>query len=198
VDLTDGGGLTRALAGADVVIDASHGGRDVLVEGTRRLLAAELAAGVRHHVGVSIVGIDRVGGRYYKLKLDQEAEIARAGVPWTIVRATQFHTLVARTFAVSAKLGVLPSVRIPLQPVDPREVGRVLADTAEAEPSREITQFAGPEVVDARELARRWRESTGSRALPLRLPVTRSLRGGGLTNPAAWRGTVTFDRWLAS
>jgi uncharacterized protein YbjT (DUF2867 family) len=85
---------------------------------------------------------------HYKVKLEQEAEIARAGVPWTIVRATQFHTLVARTFAASAKVGVLPSVRMPLQPVDPREVGRVLADTAEAEPSRSITQFAGPEVVD--------------------------------------------------
>jgi uncharacterized protein YbjT (DUF2867 family) len=198
VDLKDGSGLTRALAGVDVVVDASQGGRDVLVEGTRRLLAAEVAAGVRHHVGVSIVGIDRVGGRYYRTKLDQEAEIARSGVPWTIVRATQFHTLVARTFAASAKVGVLPSVRMPLQPVDPRGVGRALADTAEAEPSQAITQFAGPEVVDVCELARRWRESTGSHALPLRLPVPRSLRAGGLTNPAAWRGTVTFDHWLAS
>jgi uncharacterized protein YbjT (DUF2867 family) len=198
VDLKDGSGLTRALAGVDVVVDAAQGGRDVLVEGARRLLAAELVAGVRHHVGVSIVGIDRVGGRYYKAKLDQEAEIARAGVPWTIVRATQFHTLVARTFAAGAKVGVLPSVHVPLQPVDPREVGRLLADTAEAEPSRGITRFAGPEVVDARELARRWRKATGSRALPLRLPVTRSLRAGGLVDPAAWRGTVTFDRWLAA
>ena len=114
------------------------------------------------------------------------------------MRATQFHTLVARTFAVSAKVGVLPAVRMPLQPVDPREVGRVLAETAEAEPSRAITQFAGPEVVNVGDLAQRWRESTGSRALPVRLPVPRSLRAGGLTNPAAWRGTVTFDRWLAS
>jgi uncharacterized protein YbjT (DUF2867 family) len=198
VDLKDGSGLTRALDGVDVVIDASYGGRDVLVQGTRRLLAAELAAGVRHHVVVSIVGVDQVRMGHYKVKLEQEAEIARAGVPWTIVRATQFHTLLARTFAASAKLGVVPSVPMPLQPVDPREVGRVLAETAEAEPSLAITQFAGPEVVDARELVRRWRESTGSRALPVRLPVPRSLRSGGLTNPAAWRGTVTFDRWLAS
>ena len=198
VDLKDGSGLTRALAGVEVVVDASQGGREVLVEGTRRLLAAELAAGVRHHVGVSIVGIDRVGGRYYKAKLDQEAEIVRSGIPWTIVRATQFHTLVARTFAASAKVGVLPSVRVPLQPVDPREVGWALADTAEAEPSEAITQFAGPEVVDVRELAHRWRESTGSRAVAIPLPVPRSLRSGGLTNPAAWRGSITFDRWLAS
>ena len=86
-------------------------------------------AGRSHYVGVSIVGIDRVGGRYYKTKLEQEADVVGAGVPWTIVRATQFHTLVARTFASSSKLGVLPPA-VPLQPVDPREVGRVLADTA--------------------------------------------------------------------
>ena len=198
VDLKDGSGLARALAGVEVVIDASQGGREVLVEGTRRLLRAELDAGVRHHVGVSIVGIDRVGGRYYKAKLDQEAEIAASGVPWTIVRATQFHTLLAGMFAASARVGVVPSVRVPLQPVDPREVGRVLAETAEAEPSLETTQFAGPEVVDARELAHAWRESTGSHALPVPLPVSRSLRCGGLTNPGAWRGKVTFDAWLAS
>ena len=104
----------------------------------------------------------------------------------------------ARTFAASSKLGVLPSARVPLQPVDPREVGCALAHTAEAEPSFSITQFAGPEVVSVCELARRWRASTGSRALPLRLPVARSLRAGGLTNPGAWRGKVTFEAWLAS
>jgi uncharacterized protein YbjT (DUF2867 family) len=198
VDLSDGTGLARALAGVSVVVDASQGGRAVLVDGTARLLAAEREAGVAHHIGVSVVGVDRVGGPYNKAKLDQEAEIARSGVPWTIVRATQFHTLLARTFAASARLGVLPSVTVPLQPVDPREVGRALADTAEAEPSLAITQFAGPEVVSAHELAQRWRESTGSHAVSLRLPVPHSLRAGGLTNPGAWRGKVTFDAWLAS
>jgi len=198
VDLTTGEGLTRALAGVDVVVDAAQGTRKVLVDGTARLLRAGAAAGVTHHVGVSIVGIDRVGGPYYRAKLAQEAEIRRSGVPWTIVRATQFHTLVARTFAASARLGIVPVVRAPMQPVDPCEVARALADTAEAEPSFAITQFAGPEVVNACELARRWREATGSHALPVRLPASRSLRAGGLTNPGAWRGRTTFDAWLAS
>lgn len=198
VDLTTGAGLAAALDGVDVVIDASQGSRAVLVDGTERLLRAERVAGVAHHVGVSIVGIDRVGGRYYRAKLAQEAAIARSPVPWTIVRATQFHTLVEATFARTARLGVLPSARVPLQPVDPREVGRVLADTAEAEPSRAITQFAGPEVVHVCELARRWRASTGSRALAIPLPVSRPLRAGALTNPGAWRGSVTFEAWLAS
>lgn len=197
VDLISGEGLERALAGVDVVIDAANGSRKVLVEGTQRQLRAEVAAGVEHHVLVSIVGIDKVGGAYYKAKLAQEAAVQAGGVPWTIVRATQFHPLVAQLFAKSAKLGVVPSLSAPLQPVDPREVGRVLADAAEGAPTLGIASFAGPEVVSARELAKRWRSATGSHALPLRLPATRSLRAGGLTDTNAPRGAVTFDAWLA-
>jgi uncharacterized protein YbjT (DUF2867 family) len=179
-----------------VVVDAANGNRRVLVDGTARLLRAASEAGVRHFVGVSIVGIDRVGGRYYTAKLAQEELIQRSGVPWTIVRATQFHPFLARTFAASAKFGIVPCLKFPVQPVDPREVGRVLAETAEASPALAITQFAGPEVLSGCDLAREWRKRTGSRALLLRLPVTRALRSGGLTNPSARRGSVTFDTWL--
>jgi uncharacterized protein YbjT (DUF2867 family) len=196
VDLRDGTGLAAALDGVDVVVDAANGNRGVLVDGTARLLSAAQEAGVRHFVGVSIVGIDRVGGRYYKTKLAQEELIQRSGVPWTIVRATQFHPFLAKTFAATAKLGIVPCLKFPIQPVDPREVGRVLAETAEAEPALAITQFAGPEVLSGCDLARHWRLRTGSRALLVRLPVTRALRSGGLTNPAARRGSVTFDEWL--
>ena len=179
VDLRDGSGLAAALDGVEVVVDAANGDRKVLVDGTARLLRAAREAGVRHHVGVSIVGVDRVGGRYYKAKLAQEAGDPReSGVPWTIVRATQFHTLVARTFAASAKLGIVPSAAIPMQPVDPREVGRVLAETAEAEPSLAITQFAGPEVAQRARagaaLAARRRARTPSRcALPVHARAAR-------------------------
>ena len=196
VDLRDGSGLAEALDSVDVVVNAANGKRDVIVDVTARLLRAAKEAGVRHFVGVSIVGIDRVGIRYYKAKLAQEELIQRSGVPWTIVRATQFHPFLARTFAATAKLGIVPCLEFPMQPVDPREVGRVLAETAEAEPLLAITQFAGPEVLSGCELARHWRLRTGSHAVPVRLPVTRALRAGGLTNPDARRGSVTFDKWL--
>jgi uncharacterized protein YbjT (DUF2867 family) len=198
VDLRTGAGLARALAGVDVVIDAAQGSRAVLVEGTVRLLRAERQAGVGHHIGISIVGIDRVGGPYYRAKLDQEAEIMRGEVPWTIVRATQFHALVARVFAATARFGIVPSLQAPFQPVDPAEVARALADTAEAEPSRTITQIAGPEIVSGPELARSWRAATGSRARLVPVPVPRSIRTGGLTYAGAWRGKVTFDAWVRS
>jgi uncharacterized protein YbjT (DUF2867 family) len=198
VDLRTGAGLAEALDGVEVVVEAANGGRRVLVEGTQRLLRAERDAGVGHHVGVSIVGIDRVGGPYYKLKLAQERAIREGGVPWSILRATQFHTLVAQAFAKCAKVGVLPAMSAPLQPVDPAEVGRALAELAEAEPTLTITQFAGPEVLSLRELARRWRAATGSHAIAVPVPAPRSLKQGGLTNPGAWRGTTTFESWLAA
>jgi uncharacterized protein YbjT (DUF2867 family) len=196
VDLSDGSGLAAALTGVDVVVNAANGSRKVLVDGTARLLRAAKDAGVHHYVGVSIIGIDRVGIPYYKAKLAQEDLIQRSDVPWTIVRATQFHPFLAHTFATSAKFGVVPCLEFPVQPVDPRELGRVLAETAEAEPLRAITQFAGPEVLSGCELARRWRRRTGSHALPVRLPVTRAMRSGALTSPDARRGTMTFDEWL--
>ena len=129
-------------------MNASNGDRGVLVDGTARLLRAAEEAGVRHHVGISIIGVDRVGIRYYKAKVAQEDLIRRSGVPWTIVRATQFHPYLAqdvRDEREGAHRAL--SLKFPVQPVDPREVGRVLAETAEAEPLQGITQFAGPEVL---------------------------------------------------
>jgi uncharacterized protein YbjT (DUF2867 family) len=208
VDLTTGEGLAAALAGVDVVIDAANAGptrkaaEAVLVEGTRRLLAAEVQAGVAHHVGVSIVGIDRVPSAYYEVKLAQEAVVQGGGVPWTIVRATQFHTLIDTLFSATARLGVLPGAGFPLQPVDPREVAVVLADTAEAEPSYATTQFAGPEVRTVRELAHTWRDATGRSAaivpVPLAGATPRALRDGGLIHRGAWTGRRTFAEYVGA
>ena len=198
VDLRDGSGLAEALDGVDVVVNAANGNRKVLVDGTTLLLRAAKEAEVGHYVGISIIGVDRVGIGYYKAKLAQEELTQRSGVPWTIVRATQFHPFLAQIFATSARFGIVPCLKFPIQPVDPRELGRVLAETAEAQPLRVIAQFAGPEILSAGDLARSWRRQTGSHALPVRLPVTRALRSGALTNPDARHGTVTFDRWLAA
>jgi uncharacterized protein YbjT (DUF2867 family) len=91
VDLTTGAGLEAALAGVEVVVDASNaqkGAQEVLVEGSRRLLAAERDAGVRHHVLISIVGIEQTPARYYATKVAQERVVSDGPVPWTIVRGT--------------------------------------------------------------------------------------------------------------
>jgi uncharacterized protein YbjT (DUF2867 family) len=206
VDLTTGAGLDAALERVEVVVDATNAGparkpaEVVLLEGTRRLLVAERRAGVAHHVGVSIVGVDRVPYPYYEIKLAQESVIRGGGVPWTIVRATQFHSEVDKYLAAAARVGVLPGAGFALQPVDVGEVAVVVADTAEAEPSQAITQFAGPHVRSVRELARSWRDATGRRALIVPVPLfgatARALRDGGLTNRGAWTGRRTFGDWL--
>jgi len=186
VDLTTGDGLAAALAGCDVVIDASndaskHAAR-TLVEGSRRLLAAGQAAGVRHHVCVSIVGCDQVPMGYFRAKLDQERVVERGPVPWSLVRATQFHELVAATLAPAARWRVLPVPRAALQPVACAEVARAVADVAE-----------GPAHLDRLEV--------GRRALLLGVPLPgrlgRALRAGALTTGRPdVSGTTGFAAWL--
>ena len=209
VDLTTGAGLTAALAGVDVVVDASNASsstaaaRATLVDGTRRLLAAERDAGVRHHVLVSIVGSHDVPMAYYGVKVEQERAVAAGDVPWTVVAATQFHEFVAATLAGAARRGVVPLLRAPVQPVAAKDAASAVADAAEREPLRSTTTVAGPEVLDLRDAARAWRAATGSRALPVRVPLPgrlgRALRAGGLTEPHPdARGTTTFSGWLAA
>jgi uncharacterized protein YbjT (DUF2867 family) len=207
IDLRDGSGLDEALAGVDVVVDASNGpasGRaaDVLVEGTRRLLAAGQRAGVRHHVGVSIVGCERVRNAYYDVKAEQERLVEAAPVPWSIVRSTQFHDLLAWGFGKTGRYGVLPAPRGVLQPVDLEAVARLVAQTATAEPLRARVEIAGPEVTPLADLARAFKRARRSHAVVVRVPFPgatgRGLREGRLTSPhAAHRGELTFAQWLA-
>ncbi|WP_329208891.1 NAD(P)H-binding protein [Streptomyces sp. NBC_00683] len=206
VDLTTGEGLDRALAGCDVVVDASNstspkGAARTLVDGSRRLLAAEEAAGVRHHVCVSIVGCERVPFGYYRAKAAQERVVEAGPVDWTLVRATQFHELVAGLFTSMARFGVLVLPRMPLRTVASAEVALAVADAAGGPALRGRIEVAGPETADVRDLARQWRSVTGSRArmVPLALPgaVGRAVRSGALTTDRPdVTGTTTFVEWL--
>ncbi len=112
IDLVSGSGLAEALDGVEVVVDAANSQKranEVLVEGTRRLLEAEAAAGVRHHLGISVLGCDRVPLKYYRYKLAQEAKLAAGEVPWSLLRATQFHPLLAGIFAAAARRRLRPT-----------------------------------------------------------------------------------------
>ena len=209
VDLTTGAGLAAALAGVDVVVDASNASsstkaaRATLVDGTRRLLAAEHDAGVGHHVLVSIVGCHDVPMAYYGVKVEQEQVVAAGGVPSTVVAVTQFHEFVATTFGAAARRGVVPLLRAPVQPIAAADAATAVADVATREPLHGTTSVAGPELLDLRDVARSWRSATGSRALPVRVPLPgglgRVLRAGGLTEARPdVRGTTTFGDWLAA
>jgi uncharacterized protein YbjT (DUF2867 family) len=176
----------------------------VLDEGGRRLLEAERRAGVGHHLAASIVGIDDVPLGYSRVKVEQEQVVREGGVPFTIVRATQLHSMLAALFcAASARARVLPVGPARLQTVDAAEVAGLLADIAEAAPRDGVVTIAGPETRTLTDIARTYRASS-ERRRALLVPVVppgrlgRKLRAGALTDPRPYRrGTTTFAQWLA-
>jgi uncharacterized protein YbjT (DUF2867 family) len=206
VDLRTGAGLPDALSGCEIVIDASNDNSkhaaETLVGGSRRLLAAEQALGVRHHICVSIVGCDQVPLGYFRIKVDQERVVQQGPMPWTIVRATQFHELVAATFSAAARWGLVPVPSARLQTIASAEVARAIADIAQGPPERRHVRVAGPEIVDARVLALTWRSIMGAHTLILPVPLPgrlgRALREGALTvEEPDRRGTTSFAAWLS-
>ncbi|GGU15605.1 SDR family oxidoreductase [Streptomyces coeruleorubidus] len=154
VDTLTGEGLDEALKGADVVVDVSNSpsfdtepALDFFTRSARNLFAAEKEAGVRHHVALSIVGVDQVPGYgYYEAKVAQENAVRGSGVPYSIVRATQFFEFVAPVMNKSTQDGEvrLPSTR--LRPIASADVAAAVAEAAQGEPSNGIRNIAGPEV----------------------------------------------------
>jgi uncharacterized protein YbjT (DUF2867 family) len=204
-DLASGEGLGAALDGVEVVVDVSNDrrrAREVLVDGTLRLVAAGAEAGVRHHVLISVVGCDRVPNAYYDAKVAQEQALAGGSVPWSVLRATQFHTLLAGVFATAARRRLLPRGRLLLQPIDTAVVARRLADVVHAAPAGRVADVAGPQVETLSELADAWRAHHGGRLLPLPIPSLgrgfRAIAEGGLTEPAGAADGPTFAQWLVA
>lgn len=210
VDLTTGAGLAERLAGVDAVVDTTNvrtqqrAAAEAFFGGvSRTLLAAEEAAGVGHHVVLSIVGIDGVPMGYYRGKLVQERVVAQGAVPWSVLRATQFHEFAEQAlgFMRVGPFSLVP--RMLSQPVAALEVAQALVDLVEAGPSGRVPDLAGPERLEMVQLARRVSRARGlgRRVVPLRVPgaVGRGLRSGALTPPADGpRGRQTFEEWLAA
>ncbi len=204
IDLVTGAGLDAALSGVDVTIDVSNVTTmkravavDFFERAGRHLLGAAARAGVRHHVALSIVGIDRVSNGYYQGKLRQE-EIVRGGsVPWTVLRATQFHEFAEQFLErVPGPVAVVP--RLVVQPVAVREVAEALVATALGEPQKDAPDLAGPRVESLADMARRLvRTGTVRRrpVVPLWLPGPMA-HGGLLPTGPGPRGTQTFEQWL--
>ncbi|GAA4702396.1 SDR family oxidoreductase [Nocardioides conyzicola] len=209
VDLTTGAGLVDRLAGVDAVIDTTNvttqkrDAAEAFFGGvTRTLLAAESTAGVGHHVALSIVGIDDVDTGYYAGKRLQERVLAEGQVPWTVLRATQFHEFAEQAlhFVTVGPFSLVP--RMLSQPVAAREVAEALVELAAGPPVGHAPELAGPDRLQIVDLARRvsTARSLGRRVVPVRLPgaAGRAMRSGALTPTADGpRGRVTFDEWLS-
>jgi uncharacterized protein YbjT (DUF2867 family) len=206
VDLISGAGLAEALRGQDVVVNASNdnsaNAAAVLCDGTRRLAEIGKTAGVGHHVCVSIVGCEKVPLSYFKIKAEQEEIVRKSDLPWTIVRATQFHEFIGKTLSSFTVCGLLPLPRAKLQPVASIEVAQLVADTSESPGRRDRIQITGPEIADIRDLARQWRARTGRGPLIVPIPLlgaaARSLRVGALTEGRPdVMGKMSFDHYAA-
>ncbi|AGP63902.1 hypothetical protein OEM_23670 [Mycobacterium intracellulare subsp. yongonense 05-1390] len=192
-DVQTGAGLDAALDGVDTIVHC--------VYPTENLVAAAKRAGSPHLLYVSIVGIDRVPFAFYRRMLANERTIAGSGVPWTVLRATQFHDLIAFVLRLLAKPPVmaLPS-GLKFQPVDVRDVGERLAGLALGEPIGRAPDFGGPQARTLDDLARSYLAIAGRRRpmAPIRLPakVFGGIRGGGLLTPEHAAGTITFEQYL--
>lgn len=203
-DLATGAGVPAAADGAELIVHAASDARRFGkpdIDQTRNLLAA--AGGVRQLLYVSIVGIDRIPFRYYRNKLACEELITGSALPHTILRATQFHDLLA---AVLSGVQRLPIAALPLdfrfQPVATEDVAVRIAELVEGEPRGRAADFGGPQVHTLAELTEIWRQQHGRprRTLPLRLPgaVARGFRAGDNTCPDHADGTRTWADYVAA
>lgn len=204
-DLKTGAGVTDAVQGMDVVVHlATMGNSMVDFAGTRCLLDAARAAHVAHVIFISVVGIDRVPWSGGKAKLASEDLIEHSNLPWSILRATQFHygiDVLLRFLAKPPLVMPLPT-DLPLQPVDEEEVARSLADIVRSGPAGRLPDMGGPQIYTSGELARIWLKYRGMHRtfIPLHLPgkTARALRQGGNTCPQQATGTVRWEDWLRS
>ncbi len=210
-DLGVGQGVDEAVAGVDTIIHCASdfrwarkdvpGTHRVGGGGVRRFLEAARSAGVTHVVYISIVGIDRVPLGYYRVKLDEERLFEDSGLPWTILRATQFHDLVRLLLAKTVRLPVMVVPSVSVQPIDAREVAARLVELAAGSPAGRAPDLGGPQVRTLRDLALAYLRATGQRRvlLPLRLPgaVFRAYRQGGHLTPDHAEGRRTFEEYLA-
>jgi uncharacterized protein YbjT (DUF2867 family) len=208
-DLTTGAGLVKAVAGMDAIIHAASATRQPLrlravdVVGTRRLLAMAREANVRHVVYVSIVGIDRVNYPYYWAKRAAEAVVKENIVPWTILRATQFHNFLEWNLANFSRVPGLTVIPFDwkFQPVEAGEVARRLTEVVLKEPSGMLPDFGGPEVHDLKTLAEAWiaRRKLRKRLVKMPMPLSAGARiaDGALTCPDHKDGKVTWTEYLA-
>ena len=209
-DLDTGAGIDAAVAGVETIVHCAGSSKGD-EQKTLHLVRAARAAGVRHLVYISVVGADRVpvvSGidramfGYFASKLAAERVVVDSGLPWTTLRATQFHELV---LLVAQQMAKLPLVPVPLgfrfQPVDAGEVAARLVELALGAPSGLVPDFAGPRVYDMAALLRSYQRAIGKRRplVPLPLPgrAAAAVRAGANLAPEHPLGRRTWEAFLA-
>jgi uncharacterized protein YbjT (DUF2867 family) len=208
VNTVTGEGLKEAMAGAQVVIDLANSPsfEDEAVlqffeTSGRNLLAAETAAGVRHHVALSIVGTDRSDNGYFRAKVAQEKLIKASGISYTIIRSTQFLEFlrgIADSSADGNRVRIAPGL---FQPIAADDVAAAVADVALAAPRNGIVEIAGPERAPFNEIVARYLKAIGDPSQVVSDPEARYF-GGRVEEQSlvplgeARLGRISLDEWL--
>ncbi|MCH7618037.1 MAG: NAD(P)H-binding protein [Chloroflexi bacterium] len=204
-DLLSGEGLAESVAGIETIVHCASSPFkktwETDVGGTKRLLEAAKAAGVGHFYFISIVGVDRMTLPYYKAKYAAEKAIEASGIPFTILRATQFHTLLDAFMRQRFKRG--PFLFLPgaakFQLIDTSEVVARMAETVEKGPSGRLPDIGGPEVLTGAEIAKPWLKVSGVRVIrvpvPALGPIGQLAKGLGCC-PENKFGVITWAQWL--
>jgi uncharacterized protein YbjT (DUF2867 family) len=168
INTITGAGLKEALASAQVVIDLANSPSfedkavlEFFETSGRNLLPAEAAAGVRHHVALSIVGIDRSDNGYFRAKVAQEKLIVASGAPYTIIRATQFMEFLGGIADSSMDGNIVRLPPVLFQPIAADDVAAVVAEVALAAPRNGIVEIAGPERAPFNEIVARYLKAAG-------------------------------------
>ena len=200
-DLLTGAGIDDAVSGVSTVLHLATGLRRKDAVIARTLLDAARDADVAHLVLISIVGIEHIPLGYYRDKVEIERLVSTSGVPHTILRATQFHTLVEQLFTAQRRLPVLLAPAFDVQPIAPAEVADRLVELASSAPAGRVPDIGGPAVRPLPELAAVWAARRGlrRRVLPVRWPgrVFAGYRAGHDLVPGPPYGRVTFEEHLA-
>jgi uncharacterized protein YbjT (DUF2867 family) len=209
VNTITGEGLGEALAGVQVVVDLANAPSwedkavlEFFETSGRNLLAAEAAAGVRHHVALSIVGTDRTPDNgYFRAKVAQEKLIESSRIPYTIIRSTQFMEFLGGIAASSTDENTVRLSPGLFQPIAADDVAALVADVALAAPRSGIIEIAGPERAPFNEIVARYLKALGDPRKVVRDPEARYF-GGRVEERSlvplgeAHLGRIRLDEWL--
>jgi uncharacterized protein YbjT (DUF2867 family) len=208
INTITGKGLKEVMVGAQVVIDLANSPSfedkavlEFFETSGRNLLAAEAAAGVRHHVALSIVGIDRTDNGYFRAKVAQEKLIVASGIPYTIVRSTQFLEFLGGIADSSADGNMVKLPPNLFQPIAADDVAANVAEAALAAPRNGIVEIAGPERAPFNEIIARYLKAVGDLREAMRDPQARYW-GGRVEEYSlvpigeARLGRIGLDEWL--
>jgi uncharacterized protein YbjT (DUF2867 family) len=208
VNSITGEGLRSAMAGAQVVIDLANSPSfddkavlEFFETSGRNLLAAELIADVKHHVALSIVAVDRTDNGYFRAKRAQEKLIEASGVPYTIVRATQFLEFLGGIADASAQENIVRLPPILFQPIAADDLAPIVAEVALAPPHNGVVEIAGPERASFNDIIARYLKAVGDPRKVVGDPEARYW-GGRVEQHSlvplgeARLGRIGLDKWL--